>query len=241
MSAIFLLLSAAGAPPDTSLFTIPVVYYGANWNRSDANVDVLARMQMVILMQEDGSCWAKCCPNRFKSGSQCGWTTSDAPATSLPGCDATCSQHDAQSHTFERIQSSAHRQGLRAPHSVLYVNSVYLWPFDAASARGDDLRVLDVHGAPHMETCARRLPIDQAGPAAGRACVTPSPCVRAACPCVSAGDPGIYPSYFWDFSRSAGRGTATATRTLLSSLPCYFLVCFALPSGPAPAPAPSGA
>ena len=51
------LLLAAGAaaeeinPPDTSLDTLPVVYYGANWNRTQQNIDVLARFQMVILMQ----------------------------------------------------------------------------------------------------------------------------------------------------------------------------------------------
>ena len=51
------LLLAAGAaaeeinPPDISLDTLPVVYYGANWNRTQQNIDVLARFQMVILMQ----------------------------------------------------------------------------------------------------------------------------------------------------------------------------------------------
>ena len=43
--------SAMSTPPDTSLATLPVVYYGANWNRTQENIDVLARFQMVILMQ----------------------------------------------------------------------------------------------------------------------------------------------------------------------------------------------
>ena len=55
--ALFLALAAARAP-DTSLETTPVAYYGANWNRSQVNIDVLAKMQMVVLMQEDGHCWA---------------------------------------------------------------------------------------------------------------------------------------------------------------------------------------
>ena len=42
---------AGGHPPDTSLDTLPVSYYGANWNRTQQNIDVLARFQMVILMQ----------------------------------------------------------------------------------------------------------------------------------------------------------------------------------------------
>ena len=57
MLGALLCLAAAGAaaeeinPPDTSLDTLPVVYYGANWNRTQQNIDVLARFQMVILMQ----------------------------------------------------------------------------------------------------------------------------------------------------------------------------------------------
>ena len=39
-------LTAAKAP-DTSLDTTPVAYYGANWNRSQVNIDQLAKMQMV--------------------------------------------------------------------------------------------------------------------------------------------------------------------------------------------------
>ena len=39
------------SPPDTSLETLPVAYYGANWNRSQYNIDLLAKMQMVVLMQ----------------------------------------------------------------------------------------------------------------------------------------------------------------------------------------------
>lgn len=38
---------AAAKAPDTSLDTTPVAYYGANWNRSQVNIDQLAKMQMV--------------------------------------------------------------------------------------------------------------------------------------------------------------------------------------------------
>ena len=112
-------------PPDTSLDTLPVVYHGANWNRTQQNIDVLARFQMVILMQvlcslssivapsarapcsallrlwltargsvqEDGHCWATCCPDRFEGGPQCGELHN---ATAIPGCDSSC---EAQRHT----------------------------------------------------------------------------------------------------------------------------------------------
>lgn len=44
--ASFFGLVAAKAP-DMSLDTTPVAYYGANWNRSQVNIDQLAKMQMV--------------------------------------------------------------------------------------------------------------------------------------------------------------------------------------------------
>ena len=133
--ALFLALAAARAP-DTSLETTPVAYYGANWNRSQVNIDVLAKMQMVVLMQEDGHCWATCCPNRFKGHSQCGWAPGDPDATTYKGCDASCEEHGSQEDVFKRVAASAKAQGLPGPHNVLYMNSVYLWPFDAASALG---------------------------------------------------------------------------------------------------------
>ena len=133
--ALFLALAAARAP-DTSLETTPVAYYGANWNRSQVNIDVLAKMQMVVLMQEDGHCWATCCPNRFKGQGQCGWAPGDPDATTYKGCDASCEEHGSQEDVFKRIAASAKAQGLPGPHNVLYMNSVYLWPFDAASALG---------------------------------------------------------------------------------------------------------
>merc|ERR1712083_554531 len=71
---------------------------------------------------------------------------------------------------FKRVKASATQQGLRSPHSILYMNAVYLWPFDAASSLGAAARVTDVNGKPHEESC----------------------------------DPGIYPSYFFDFAKTAG-------------------------------------
>jgi len=59
---------------------------------------------------------------------------------------------------------------VRGPHKVLYMNDVYLWPYDAASKLGAKAMVTDINGKPHMETC----------------------------------DPGVYPSYFWDFGKPAG-------------------------------------
>ena len=131
----------AAKAPDTSLETTPVAYYGANWNRSQINIDALAKMQMVVLMQEDGHCWETCCPNRFEAGSQCGWKPGEPDATTYKGCDASCEEHGSQEDVFKRVAASAKAQGVRGPHNVLYMNSVYLWPFDAASALGTDAMV----------------------------------------------------------------------------------------------------
>ena len=132
---------AAAKAPDTSLETTPVAYYGANWNRSQINIDVLAKMQMVVLMQEDGHCWATCCPHRFEAGSQCGWKPGEPDATTYKGCNASCEEHGSQEDVFKRVAASAKAQGLHGPHNVLYMNSVYLWPLDAASALGTDAMV----------------------------------------------------------------------------------------------------
>lgn len=127
-------------------------------------------MQMIVLMQEDGHCWATCCPKRFDGLGQCGWRPTDPDATTIKGCDSSCNQHSSQENVFKRVKASAARQGLHPPHSIMYMNAVYLWPFDAASALGSAACVTDSTGAPHEESC----------------------------------DPGIYPSRFFDFSKSAG-------------------------------------
>ena len=53
-------------PPNVSLDTLPVVYYGSSWpNKTDAQIDMLSKQRVVILMQEDGDCWVKCCPHQL--------------------------------------------------------------------------------------------------------------------------------------------------------------------------------
>lgn len=145
-------VAAPVTPPDVSLSTFPVVYYGANWNRSQDNLEVLSRMSMVILMQEDGECWLKCCPNatNISQPGQCGNIHN---ATSLPGCGPECDQHGKQGELFTQIKAIAKKAGRRSPHCVLYMNAVYDFPFDQIHKGGDAMDVLDIHGQPHMESC----------------------------------------------------------------------------------------
>jgi hypothetical protein len=49
--------------PDANLDTLPVSYYGAAFVRTAANIEMLTKMRVVVLMQQDGDCWLKCCPS----------------------------------------------------------------------------------------------------------------------------------------------------------------------------------
>ena len=49
-------------PPDTSLDVFPAAAYGARWGqRSAAMIANMSKLAMVVLMQEDGECWTRCC------------------------------------------------------------------------------------------------------------------------------------------------------------------------------------
>ena len=75
--------------PDTSLATFPVASYGARWGkRNFPLLQNMSRMQIVILMQEDGVCWTNCCPEP-QMMAQCGtWHNGSA----LPNCNYHCDQ-----------------------------------------------------------------------------------------------------------------------------------------------------
>lgn len=151
-------LAVAAAPknaPDTSLAHFPLAYYGANWNRSAENIELLSRLQVVILMQEDGPCWRACCPNSGAIGSgQCGAILTPGNDSSLyPGCAPSCDQLGSQLRTFEQLQAAAKADGRRPPHTMMYLNSVYLWPFDATAALGSPVMVVAEDGQPHAENC----------------------------------------------------------------------------------------
>eukprot|EP01048_Picozoa_sp_COSAG05_P025346 COSAG05_NODE_6405_length_964_cov_2.158382_2_plen_228_part_01 len=142
---------AAAAPPNTSLATLPVGYYGASWvEKTDAEIQMLSRQRVVILMQDDGHCHSACCPHAH--GANCG----SAPmfnVSMLPGCTPSCDQHATQNAVFARIADAAAAAGRPRPHFMLYANSVYVWPFDKMLERG--MSAILLHGADgtvHAET-----------------------------------------------------------------------------------------
>lgn len=165
------------APPNISLDTVPIGYIGGAWPvKTDAQIDMLSKLRVVITMQRDGECWQKCCPNMTRGG-ECN-TPLGFNSSTLPGCNPTCNQHGTQTEVHARIKADALAKGRPVPHFMLYANSVYNWPFDAELASGvENVAVLDIHGVPHAEKC----------------------------------DPGIYPSYFFDFGREAGREAFLST------------------------------
>lgn len=106
-------------------------------------------------------------------------------AETLLTCNPGCDQLGTQLDVFRRLKSIAASANRRPPHCMLYLNTDYLWPFDLLAAGAAtttttnagtnnagtnvDIRILDIHGNPHVETC----------------------------------DPGLFPSYLYDYSKPA--------------------------------------
>ena len=101
----------------------------------------------------DGHCWELCCPSKnWDPIGRCqNQRTVALNATLNKGCDPSCDQHGKQDINFQRIKATARSAGRPEPHAMLYMNSVYDWPFDAAHAKHAD--VLDINGHPHAEQC----------------------------------------------------------------------------------------
>ena len=145
-----------GGGPDANLDTLPVSYYGAAFTRTEANIDMLSKMRVIVLMQQDGLCWLKCCP--FVDNAT--YTAACQPPTMLPlpnaasfaGCDAGCDQAGTQLDVFHRVGAAASAGNRVIPHRVLYMNAVYNWPFYRMNAAGvANISVIDIHGNVHAE------------------------------------------------------------------------------------------
>ena len=64
MLPLFLSCAAVSVLPlDTSLRTLPVGFYGSHWGpRSEDLMENMSKMTLLILMQNDGDCFLRCCP-----------------------------------------------------------------------------------------------------------------------------------------------------------------------------------
>ena len=115
--------SAGGgrAAPNTSLATLPVGYYGALPARPAVNIDMLSKMRIISLMQEEGPAWPTCCPNyRLQTRGRCDSRVVNA-TQAYPACNASLDQHMYQDSVFARVKARAAAAGRSLPHCMLYV------------------------------------------------------------------------------------------------------------------------
>ena len=166
LGCLLLLDCVRAVAPNISAATLPVAYYGSSYiTKSPAVYDMLSRQRVVVLMQQDGDkpaghCWLECCPEKnWDPIGRCqggGGTSRVIPlnASLNPGCNPSCDQHGKQVREFGIIKQTARKAGRPLPHAMLYMNSVYDWPFDATHGQGAlNIDVLDIYGNPHAEQC----------------------------------------------------------------------------------------
>eukprot|EP01043_Picozoa_sp_COSAG02_P013401 COSAG02_NODE_536_length_20657_cov_91.744041_4_plen_149_part_00 len=95
-------------PPNISLTTLPVAYYGSSYIEKTPQVyEMFSKMRIVVLMQQDGDraaghCWLECCPEKdWDPIGRCqggGGTSRSIPlnASLNSGCNSSCDQHGKQ-------------------------------------------------------------------------------------------------------------------------------------------------
>lgn len=118
-------------PPDTSLDTIPVSYFGGVncKERSQENIEMLAKMRLIVIEKWEGPCWYKCYAN----------LTMKPPVPCQPSCGA----ENYQMKTIKRAKAVNPKLA-----AVFYLNTLYDFPF--LELHGKFLKanadVIDVNG-----------------------------------------------------------------------------------------------
>ena len=104
--------SAAITPPDTSLDTIPVGYFGGVncKERSQGNIDMLAKMRVIVIEKWEGPCWYECYSNLTKN-------------PPIP-CEPSCGAENYQMKTIRRAKEANPKLC-----AVFYLNTLYDFPF----------------------------------------------------------------------------------------------------------------
>ena len=108
----FTAISAYGSPsltyPNTSLATVPVAYFGGNTKyRGQDNINMLAKMRIVMIEKWEGPCWAECMKDSSSSS-----------------CQPTCNVENYILDTFSRVK--AVNPGVS---TILYLNTLMDFPF----------------------------------------------------------------------------------------------------------------
>ena len=118
-------------PPDTSLDTLPVGYFGGVncKERSQENIEMLAKMRVIVIEKWEGPCWYECYAN----------LTRTPPILCQPSCGA---EH-YQLETIKRAKTVNPKLA-----AVFYLNTLYDFPF--LELHGEFLKanadIVDVNG-----------------------------------------------------------------------------------------------
>ena len=99
-------------PPDTSLEKIPISYFGGVncKERSQKNIEMLAKMRLIVIEKWEGPCWYECYTN----------LTMKPPVPCQPSCGAD----DYQLNTLTRAKKVNPKLA-----AVFYLNTLYDFPF----------------------------------------------------------------------------------------------------------------
>jgi hypothetical protein len=123
---VIIATTTLASPPNVSLATLPVGYYGSSFtNKTHAVYEMFSKMRVVILMQQDGDldsghCWAMCCPpEHWDPIGRCTANRVKTNASTHPGCNPTCDQHGKQTAEFAKIKAVARAAGRPEPHAML--------------------------------------------------------------------------------------------------------------------------
>ena len=99
-------------------------YFGGNYaRRGDADIEMLAKMRLVMVEKWEGHCWADCLGN----------------GTSSPSCHASCGVESDILDTFSRVK---HLNPSTA--TVLYWNTLLAFPFYTAVGKFEAANALTI-------------------------------------------------------------------------------------------------
>ena len=107
-----LYIVSAIVPPDTSLDTIPISYFGGVncKERSQENIEMLAKMRLIVIEKWEGPCWYECYANLTKT-------------PPIP-CQPSCGADNYQMNTIKRAKMANPKLA-----AVFYLNTLYDFPF----------------------------------------------------------------------------------------------------------------
>ena len=114
--AVLLLLAGTRGitAPNASLDTVPVAYFGGvNTTRGADNIEMLAKMRVVMIEKWEGTCWSDCL----------------AQGPGGAACQPSCAVEDAMLGTLRRVKAA--NPGVCG---VFYLNTLLAFPFYALDA-----------------------------------------------------------------------------------------------------------